>query len=114
MEKLLSSEIKCRNSKVQEYQCQVCVKTPWKSSKEWICFDACLVKELFLLWDKGIITNGCCCGKHLNNKKDVSYIGVYPEYIGKMKKLGYKVRINSTDKTIENIFIPKTNFNNWI
>lgn len=101
--------IKCRKSQIQDYRCQVCVKPPWKSSKEWIGFDACLAKELFWLWDKGIITTGCCCGKHIDDKKDMSYIGVEDEFIEKMKELGYTVRINETDKTREDEFIPKTN-----
>lgn len=105
------TNIKCRKSECQNYQCQVMMRPPWKSSKEFIGFDACLAKELFWLWDKGIITTGCCCGKH-SVRSGPSYIGVKNKYIEKMKKLGYKVQINNIDKTREDSFIPKTNFNN--
>lgn len=94
--------MKCRSSKVQNYGCTV--------MKKQICFDACLAKELFLLWDKGIETTGCCCGKHSNCKPDMSYIGVENKYISKMKKLGYKVRFNSCRPGDEDSFIPKTKF----
>jgi len=98
----------CRKSKVQEYQCQVCAKPPWESSRKLIGFDKCLTDELLYLWDKGIITTGCCCGNHKGDIPGHSYIGVSEEFIHLMKKLGYKVRINLGDKTREDSFIPKS------
>ncbi len=97
-------EVKCRKSKTQEYQCSVMVKAPWKSSKNFISFDACLAKELFFLWDKGIETTGCCCGKHYKRKNDIPYISVFPKYVDKMIKLGY----NSINKEKKDHFILKT------
>ena len=94
----------CRKSKVQEYDCQVCVKSKWKSSHKWICFDKCLADELFYLWDLGIITTGCCCG----HKEHTPYIGVEKEYIPQMKKLGYKVAHNPMRPIDEDSFLPLT------
>lgn len=96
--------MECRKSLAQEYQCQV--------SHNNISFDACLAKELFSLWDLGIETTGCCCGKHQNSgKNQKSYIGVGFKYIYKMKQLGYKVRYNPMRPGDEDSFIPKTKFN---
>ena len=72
-----------------------------------ISFDACLVKELFWLWDMGIETVGCCCGKHTNCEKDLAYIQVKEKFILKMKRLGYKEDINYKQKPC-NSFIPKS------
>ncbi|MFA5176511.1 MAG: hypothetical protein WC413_04625, partial [Candidatus Nanoarchaeia archaeon] len=100
----------CRKSKLQEYGCQVCVKPKWKSKHEWICFDMCLAKELFYLWDLGIVTTGCCCGRHEGENGDHSYIEVEERFIPEMKKLGYKTRYNSfrTKDEEQDSFIPKT------
>ena len=100
----------CRKSKLQEYGCQVCVKPKWKSKHEWIGFDMCLARELFYLWDQGIITTGCCCGRHERETGDNSYIGVKEEFISKMKELKYKVRLNPCREKDEpqDSFIPKT------
>ncbi len=106
----------CRRSTVQEYDCCVFVVPRWKSSHKYICFDKCLANELFFLWDKGIITTGCCCGHHKTERNpegengESSYIGVSEEFIPLMKKLGYKVRVNPNDLTREDSFIPKTRF----
>jgi len=100
----------CRKSKFQEYDCQVCTKPRWKSSHDWICFDMCLARELFYLWDLGIITTGSCCGNHFGEENQ-GYIGVLPEFIPKMKELGYKVRFNPCRPKDEDSFIPKTIIN---
>lgn len=95
--------IECRNSTVQDYQCQIIAKTnPKLFEKPEIAFDACLAKELFHLWDMGIKTNGCCCGRHVNCIKNLAYIGVFPEYRSQMLALGYKELNN------KNHFKPKT------
>ena len=109
------NQIKCRKSTVQEYQCQILVKTPFirKNSigdifGKKVSVDACLVKELFWLWDKGIKTVGCCCGKHINTaKKTSAYIQVSTNCIKKMKRLGYKENKNYRFNPC-NSFIPKT------
>lgn len=80
---------KCRKAKEQEYQCQVCAK-PFFSKKKFICFDKCLVDELFYLWDLEIETTGSCCGHGIYQP----YIGVTDSNIKKMKSLGYKVLFN--------------------
>jgi len=84
--------MKCRKSKVQEYDCQVCVK-PFFSKDKFICFDKCLVNELFHIWDNGIETVGCCCGGHINNKGK-GYIQVAEKDIKKMEQIGYKHQKN--------------------
>ena len=94
----------CRKSTIQNYECQV--------MHNGISFDACLAKELFSLWDMGIITTGCCCGNHVDCDKNMSYIGVDEKFIKSMKELGYVVRINKLDKLREDSFIPKTIRNN--
>lgn len=100
-------QIPCRKSKVQCYECQVSRKIPFEENKR-ISFDACLSRELFYLWDKGIETTGSCCGKHVNLKKGMAYIGVIKEDIPKMKELGYKVAFNHIRPNDEDSFIPKT------
>jgi len=100
-------KFKCRKSKVQEYGCQVCAK-PFFSKDKFICFDKCLVDELFYLWDKGIITTGCCCGNHEGENGENGYIGVKEKFIPLMKKLDYKVRFNNSRPNDDDSFIPKT------
>jgi len=92
--------MECRGSGGQTYECEVVHKG--------ISFDACLAKELFYLWDRGITTTGSCCGKHANVKEGMSFIGVIEKDIPKMKTLGYVVRENEMDKSREDGFIPKT------
>jgi hypothetical protein len=71
----------------------------------------CLARELFYLWDLGIITTGCCCGHHEGENGENSYIGVLEKFIPKMKELGYKVRFNPCRPKDEDSFIPKTIIN---
>ena len=99
----------CRESELQKYDCQVCVRPKWKSSHKWISVDKCLIDELFYLWDLGIITTGCCCGNHKGDKKRDGYIGVEDRFIPKMKELEYKVHYNKCRPKDEDSFIPKTN-----
>ena len=104
-------EFPCRKSNLQEYDCQVFTKPRWKSSHKVIGFDKCLANELFYLWDLGIITTGCCCGRHKGQSGETAYIGVIDKFIPKMKKLGYKVHFNPCRPNDEDSFIPKTKFN---
>lgn len=97
----------CKTSMVQEYKCTVWKHTPFSQDKS-ICFDMCLASELIHLWNIGIITTGCCCGKHNNSLDNSSFIGVLPEFIPKMKELGYTVRFNSCRPDDEDSFIPKS------
>jgi len=90
--------VKCRKSECGSHNCNVAYKN--------ISFDVCLGKELFWLWDQGIETIGCCCGKHLNHKA-TSYIQVKNKFINKMKELGYKEDKNYKFKPC-NSFIPRT------
>ena len=97
--------MECRKSNIQEYQCQV--KSNTKIGKE-VAFDACLAKEIFWLWDKGIETIGSCCGKHRNaNSGYAGYIQVLSKHIDEMEELGY-----TKDKSYGfepcNCFEPKT------
>ena len=78
---------------------------PWGKEVE---FDACLAKELFSLWDKGIRTTGCCCGMHANSKANSGYIGVLESDINRMKMLGYMVKYNKMRPEAEDSFYLKT------
>jgi len=90
----------CRCSKIQQYTCQVCAK-PFFSPKKFICFDKCLVNELFWLWDQKIETIESCCGHYRNNP----YIAVVDIAIPKMLVLNYQQQVHGP-----NFFCPKTNF----
>lgn len=57
----------CEDSKAQQYECQATAVTPEGKT---INFDVCLGSELKALWSRGVITTGCCCGKHSNCAKD--------------------------------------------
>lgn len=100
----------CRKSVIGEYNCCVFIVPRWKSSHKYIAFDKCLANELFYLWDMGIITTGCCCGRHEGKNGENGYIGVLEKFIPKMKRLGYKVRFNPCRPKDEDSFIPKTKF----
>jgi hypothetical protein len=99
--------IPCRNSTIQEYQCQVCAWAPFQSEKK-VCFDACLARELFWLWDQGIRTTGCCCGQHGESPEAAPYIAVAFEDTPKMKALGYVVQHNELRPDDKDSFWPKT------
>lgn len=78
---------------------------PEKDRRHHVSIDPCLVNEIKKLWSLGISTTGCCCG---HNTPDRSYIGVYEQFIPKMKELGYEVRKNQFDHSREDSFIPKS------
>jgi len=96
---------KCKKTKIQEYECEVCSK-PFFSKDKFICFDKCLSNELFYLWDLGITTTGCCCGGH-NIEEIEPYIGVIDEDIIKMKDLGYEIKFNKNRPDAQDTFYPQ-------
>lgn len=105
---------KCEaNIKTGEYSNQSILNLPEHMSKYWsketICVDNCLVDEIKMLWDLGIITTGCCCGHNLL----LPYVGVIDEYIDTMILLGYNIQLNScsyNDSMRCDTFYPKTVF----
>jgi hypothetical protein len=78
--------VACRKSTVQCYQCEAMVTYPFTGKK--ICVDACLIKELFWLWDQGIETGGCCCGNHKNSRLEPTIL-VQETSVRAMRDLGY-------------------------
>jgi len=96
---------KCEDSYVQEYNCVIELKSLWADKN--ICIDSCLLKEIEYLWGKGIVTTGCCCGKHINSPENSSFIGVEEDFIPLMKQLGYQVRFNPCRINDEDSFVPK-------
>ena len=72
---------------------------------KYIAVDKCLLPEILRLWEAGIKTTGCCCG---HGRADMAFIGVRPEYIDRMKEMGYKVAFNSCRPGDEDSFIPMT------
>ena len=63
-----------------------------------ICIDPCIYDDMCLLWSKGIITYGSCCG---HNKTD-SFVNVDESSIDDMMRMGYEM--NHTDKTRRDTF----------
>jgi len=94
----------CINVKCQTYDNQVKLVAPVWSSKDYICVDTCLMNEILVLWNRGIITTGCCCGHNYLEP----YIGVTDEFIPLMKELGYKVHFNHMRPGDEDTFVPNT------
>jgi len=97
--------IPCRKSTIQNYQCEAIIMNPFTNKMNSI--DVCMIKEIMYLWDNGIQTTGCCCGKHLNLPDNSSFIGVTFDCIDKMKELGYEVRFNECRPDDEDSFVPK-------
>lgn len=99
---------------IGNYKNQIEVPTPqhmldigkigWYEFRETLCIDACLVKEIKYLWEKGIVTTGCCCG---HNQVD-GYIGVKEEFIPTMKEMGYGIVYNPLQPNSEDSFYPKS------
>lgn len=65
---------------------------------DWICIDACILKEISELWQKGIITHGSCCGHNLVEPM----VNVADESIPAMIALGYEM--NHPDKQRRDTF----------
>lgn len=96
---------KCNNIEVWSYKRQTNMKSPY--SDKWLCIDTCLVQEIAELWYLWIRTTWCCCGHNLETQW---YIWVEEKFINKMIELWYKTRINETDITRKDSFIPKTKY----
>ena len=86
------------------YKCYVNLPAPEWSSRKTIAVDHCLAGEILMLWGRGIITTGCCCG---HSQLD-GYIGVDEMFIDKMLAMGYKVRPNEMYPDRRDGFYPKT------
>lgn len=54
--------------------------------KEQVTVDACLAEEIKDLWNKGVVTCGCCCG----HGRSLGWIGVDDSSIPIMESLGYE------------------------
>lgn len=54
--------------------------------KEQVTVDACLAEEIKDLWNKGVVTCGCCCG----HGRSLGWIGVDDSSIPLMESLGYE------------------------
>lgn len=52
-----------------------------------VCIDPCIMEEIQMLWDKGIMTYGCCCGH--NQPPMEPYVNVDDENIDQMLAMGY-------------------------
>ncbi len=47
---------------------EIILPTPsWSERKNGICVDACISDAILMLWENGIMTEGCCCGHNKNN-----------------------------------------------
>lgn len=51
-----------------------------------VSIDPCIFVEIWQLWQKGIITYGCCCG---HNGKNPSFVNVDESNIQQMLDMGY-------------------------
>lgn len=52
-----------------------------------VCVDPCILEEIILLWEAGIITHGCCCGH--NDPRWYSFVNVDEKSIEQMLAMGY-------------------------
>ena len=79
----------CKDVEVGSYDNQLMLKNWWNGKD--VCIDKCLVEEIQSLWNKGIITTGCCCG---HNKAE-PYINVHEDYENIMEEVFcYEYTIN--------------------
>lgn len=69
-----------------------------------VSIDRCLVDEIRELWRAGIRTTGCCCG----HNQRAGFIGVFPEDIPAMLRLGYEVHPNPCRPGDRDSFYPKS------
>lgn len=105
----------CKDIRFGTYDCAYNIMLPYKvtdptepnkpSFGKYIAVDKCLLPEILSLWEMGIKTTGCCCG---HGHADMAFIGVKPEFIQRMKEIGYEVHFNSCRPEDEDSFIPKT------
>lgn len=54
-----------------------------------VCIDNCIVEAIKDLWDKGIETNGCCCGHGYMRAR----VSVDPTDYAAMYELGYELSL---------------------
>lgn len=104
----------CKDIGFGTYDCAYNVMLPWLAidpcnpndppKPYTVAIDKCLLPEILKLWEMGIKTTGCCCG----HGKQEAFIGVLPEYVPRMKELGYQVHFNSYRPDDEDSFVPKT------
>lgn len=104
----------CEDIRFGTYDCAYNIMLPWLTvdpcnpndppKPHTVAIDKCLLPEILKLWEMGIKTTGCCCG----HGKEEAFIGVLPEYIPRMKELGYRVHCNSCRPDDEDSFVPKT------
>lgn len=95
----------CINIDMGSYDNQRWVSAPPHMPKEnGYCLDECIADEVISLWDKGIVTTGCCCG----HNKEEAYIGVIDSHIGAMIRFGYKVKTNFLHPHRIDSFHPKS------
>jgi hypothetical protein len=52
-----------------------------------VCIDPCIAEEIIMLWNKGILTLGCCCGR--NQPPMYPFVNVADEHIEQMLDMGY-------------------------
>lgn len=105
----------CINVKPGSYDNEISVEIPkhvrlkYNSPKgdfrKTVCIDLCILDEIRSLWDKGIITTGCCCGHNVNG---LASIVVAKESVSKMVELGYLRWVNPTDINRTDGFVPKS------
>lgn len=78
---------------------------PGANKRETVCIDKCLVEEIKTLWNKGVITEACCCG---HNVQGIAHIIVNNRSINKMISMGYNRWTNPMDHTRRDGFKPKS------
>lgn len=105
----------CKDICFGTYDCAYNIMLPWLVRDPTLpdsppepytaAIDKCLLPEIIHLLEMGIKTTGCCCG---HGNQDMAFIGVSPEYIPRMKELGYIVQPNPCRPGDEDSFCPKT------
>ena len=97
----------CVDSPIGEYRCAVEIRYSPQSGKKPIYCDTCLQDEVYNLNKKhGITTIGSCCG----HARKQAYIQVAPQYVQKMRDLGYESLQEEEDGQGRWSFKPKTYF----
>lgn len=97
----------CVNIAMGSYDAQISFPYPFypdRSSYSRVGVDHCIAEEVVGLWHMGIQTTGACCG----HNKAPPYIGVEPEFIPRMKEMGYIVQFNPCRPGDEDAFVPKS------
>lgn len=62
---------------------------PDQKTRTTVCIDKCIVDEIKLLWDNGVVTCGCCCGH--NDPRYYPYIIIKKDHLLKAINLGFEV-----------------------